>query len=216
MRSLIIFVAALIALGAGYGYFYFGGNQSSPSPLNDGPVGAIAKVTDLTTIERDAATMPGTQGAQVEMLDRIITDPSGHAMIAFTDGTKMTIGDASSVIIDEFVYVPGTSRKVVIKFMEGALRFVSGKTDAPNDTIDLESAIASIGVRGTDFWAGEIDGNFAVLLFEGAVEVATDAGAVTLDQPGQGVTLTTRNAPPGDIKNWPQAKVDRALARVTF
>ena len=216
MRSLIIIVAALIALGAGYGYFYYGGNQTNPSPLSSGPVGAIAKVIDLTTIERNAATLPGTKGTQLEMLDRIVTDPTGHARILFADGSTLTVGDASSVVVDEFVYAPGTSRKVVIKFVEGALRFVSGKTDAPDDTIELESAIASIGVRGTDFWAGDIDGNFAVLLFEGAVEVATDAGAVTLDQPGQGVTLTTRDAPPGDIKNWPQAKIDRALARVTF
>ena len=216
MRSLLIILTALIALGAGYSYFYYSGTETNPVPLTSGPVGAIAKATDQTTIERDAETMPGTQGTPVEMLDRIITDPTGHARILFTDNSMLTVGDASSVVIDEFVFAPHTSRRMVIKFVEGALRFVSGKTDAPDDTIELESAVASIGVRGTDFWVGEIDGNFAVLLFDGAVEVATDAGTVTLDQPGQGVTLTTRADPPGEIKNWPQAKVDRALARVTF
>ena len=76
--------------------------------------------------------------------------------------------------------------------------------------------MAEIGIRGTDFWTGPIDGQFGVLLLDGAVTVSNPAGVVVLDQPGEGTNIAGPDSAPGPVTQWPQQKVDRALAAVAF
>jgi len=60
------------------------------------------------------------------------------------------------------------------------------------------------------------DQSLGVFLIEGAVRVSNTAGAQTLNQPGQGTNIARRGAAPGPITFWPQDKVNRAIAAVTF
>ena len=77
--------------------------------------------------------------------------------------------------------------------------------------------IATIGVRGTEFWGGPIDDQaLGVLLLQGVVRVSNAAGARILNRRGQGTNIVTPGAAPGAITFWPQDKVNRALATVTF
>ncbi len=80
----------------------------------------------------------------------------------------------------------------------------------------MTTPFAVIGIRGTDFWSGPIDGAFGVLLLEGAVSVTNTAGTVSLTVPGQGTNLTGPDQAPGAVTIWPQDKADRALATVAF
>jgi hypothetical protein len=55
-----------------------------------------------------------------------------------------------------------------------------------------------------------------VFLIAGAVRVSNAAGAQTLDRPGQGTNIARQGAAPGPVTFWPQDKVGRAIATVTF
>ncbi len=77
-------------------------------------------------------------------------------------------------------------------------------------------SFATITVRGTDFWAGPIDGKQGVLLLDGRVEVANEAGGVTLDETGEGTWLASAEEAPRTPARWPAEKVDRALAATSF
>jgi len=55
-----------------------------------------------------------------------------------------------------------------------------------------------------------------VFLIEGAVSVSNAAGEQILTQPGQGTNIATPGAAPGPVTFWPQDKVNRAIATVTF
>ncbi len=50
-------------------------------------------------------------------------------------------------------------------------------TDAGKSVFDQ---MATIGIRGTNFWESEIDGGLGVLLMHGIVDVSNAAGTVTL------------------------------------
>jgi hypothetical protein len=81
----------------------------------------------------------------------------------------------------------------------------------------VTTPVATIGIRGTDFWGGPIDEQaLGVFLIEGAVSVSNAAGEAILDQPGQGTNIGAPGAAPGPVTIWPQDKVDRAFATVTF
>jgi hypothetical protein len=95
------------------------------------------------------------------------------------------------------------------------LRFVSGLTGQSPD-ISIRTPVATIGVRGTDFWAGPIDGALGVLLIEGEVSVTNIAGEAVLDAPGEGTNVAGPDVAPGPVTQWPQEKVERALAATAF
>ncbi|MFZ0400787.1 MAG: iron dicitrate transport regulator FecR, partial [Pseudolabrys sp.] len=77
--------------------------------------------------------------------------------------------------------------------------------------------VAAVGIRGTEFWSGPIDDQaLGVFLIEGTVRVSNAAGAQILTRPGQGTHVARAGAAPGPVTFWPQDKVNRALATVTF
>jgi hypothetical protein len=146
----------------------------------------------------------------------ITTGPDARLALRFHDGTLLTIGEKARVLLDEFVYHPEGKSRLRLA-IEGAFRFASGKL-APGATRDasITTPVATIGVRGTDFWGGPIDGHFGVVLIEGAITVATAAGNVEVSAPNQGVDLTDGASPPGRVRDWARAKIDRAIDTITF
>lgn len=55
-----------------------------------------------------------------------------------------------------------------------------------------------------------------MFLIEGAVSVSNAGGEQILSGPGQGTNIATPGAAPGPVTFWPQDKIDRAVATVTF
>jgi len=100
----------------------------------------------------------------------------------------------------------------------GAFRFVSGQVSKlARSDVNVTTPVATLGIRGTEFWGGPIDDQaLGVFLVEGAVRVSNARGMRTLRRPGEGTNIAARGRAPGPVTIWPQAKVDRALATVTF
>ena len=55
-----------------------------------------------------------------------------------------------------------------------------------------------------------------MFLVTGVVSVSNAAGEQILSRPGQGTNIATPGSAPGPVTFWPQDKVDRAVATVTF
>jgi hypothetical protein len=78
----------------------------------------------------------------------------------------------------------------------------------------VRTPVATIGIRGTEFWGGEIDGSFSVLVLKGRVMVENAAGSVEVPE-GQGVSIPKDGAPlPPSV--WQEEKRYRAFATVAF
>ena len=98
------------------------------------------------------------------------------------------------------------------------MRFVSGKlTKLASSDVSVTTGVATLGIRGTEFWGGPIDDQaLGVFLVTGVVSVSNAAGEQILSRPGQGTNIATPGSAPGPVTFWPQDKVDRAVATVTF
>ena len=83
--------------------------------------------------------------------------------------------------------------------------------------VAVATPVATIGIRGTEFWGGPIDGQpLGVFLVSGAVRVSNARGSRILNRAGQGTNIPSVGAAPGPVTIWPQDKVNRAIATVTF
>ena len=85
----------------------------------------------------------------------------GRLKITFRDETVLTLGEKASVVIDRYVYDPDKDvGETVLQATKGAFRFASGRIKAMKQSkIAVSTPVADIGVRGTEFWGGPIEGN---------------------------------------------------------
>ena len=113
--------------------------------------GRIKVVSGAAFIVRHNATIPAQAGQIVYEADALRTGPDGSLGVTLTDDTRLSLGPASEVRLDRFVYAPGSGNLgLVVKFMRGVAAYVSGRMAklAP-DSIRLETPAAIVGVRGT-------------------------------------------------------------------
>ena len=179
------------------------------------PVGAVDRCHLSCTASAGDAERDLAAGAPVHVGEQIATGAGARLQFTLDDGTTVTLGENASVAVDEFVNDPGrtsTFRATV----SGAFRYVSGVLAPEARTATITTPFAVIGIRGTDFWGGPIDGNFGVLLFEGAIVVTAGGISVPLEAVRSGVDLAVAGQAPGAATVWGQEKIDRAIATVTF
>ena len=156
-------------------------------------------------------------GAALHRDEQVWTASGARLDIKFMDGSTVTLGENARMVLDEFVLPEdGDAGTQVLRSITGALRFVGGAVDQskPGAT-KIITPVATMTVRGTDFFAGPIDGAYGVLVFHGEVAVATSGGSVTLKD-GEGTTLTQSSIAPTAPKVWGAAKVARAEQMVGF
>jgi hypothetical protein len=79
----------------------------------------------------------------------IETGPSSAMRIGFRDGTKLSIGPSSRLVIDRYLYDPDVGRgEVALGFLAGIFEFVSGRL-APG-SYDLRTPSGHLSIRGTE------------------------------------------------------------------
>jgi hypothetical protein len=117
------------------------------------------------------------------------------------------------VVID-FV-AGGSAPNVAMRLIEGAFATAAGGiAKAPGGSMRIETDVASIGIRGTAFWGGVIDGDFQIaLLTAGRIVVENRAGRTEIARPGEGTLIKSAAVAP---TAWAAEKVDRAKRTVAF
>lgn len=115
--------------------------------------------------------------------DTLVTDDSSTAQIVFTDDTLMTFHPASTFKIDEYSYEANANSKSVGKYvmslLQGGFRTITGmiaKSDP--DDYRVNTPVATIGVRGTDYSVALQAGELAIAYYKGSPCVT--AGNATL------------------------------------
>lgn len=117
-------------------------------------------VGEVTTVIGVASFNPGAstsetirRGAPVRAGDRIETAAGGHVHIRFIDGGMVSVRPQSSLHIEAY-QSSNTTSKGAIKFQleQGVVRSVTGAWgEQSRDQFRLNTPVAAIGIKGTDF-----------------------------------------------------------------
>ncbi len=87
-------------------------------------------------------------GIDIQASERVTTRASDRAHVVFLDGTALTVGPNSVLVIDKYVYDP--DRKVgemALSTTKGVFRFVGGSI-SKNSEVVVTTPTATIGIRG--------------------------------------------------------------------
>jgi len=208
MRRYLVLAAAVLAA-------VFAANVSFAA---DTQIGSVTRIQGEAFWRAGSSLAALSVGAPIFSNQRVGTGADARLELTFDDGTQLTLGENALMTLDTFVYNPAQGEGKLALNVKGAFRFVSGQVSKqPNKEVALTTPVATVGIRGTEFWGGPIDNQaLGVFLIDGAVTVTNAAGEQVLDQPGQGTNIAAAGAAPGAVTIWPQAKVNRAIATVTF
>ena len=110
-------------------------------------IGKAVSAVPSATYSEGAAPRTIEVGTEFEQNDRIVTDKNGAAEIEFADGTSLTIGANSEIVLDKMIFAGGKAKNATVNVVRGTLRFVTGSSD--HSAYQIKTPVATIGVRGT-------------------------------------------------------------------
>lgn len=118
-------------------------------------IGIIKSATGTVWVVRTTGRIEVKAGDPLFKADSLEVDNAGTASVTLLDGTRLSIGESSTVWLDQFAYEPQNGLLgIVIRLVRGSMLFVTGEIGrlAP-ESICIETPNGSLGVRGTRFIA---------------------------------------------------------------
>lgn len=154
-----------------------------------------------TVIGKDGAARKADRGSALEPGETVDTG-DGKAQLRFRDGATISLQPGTQFRVEEFRFAEqngkaGDEDRVVMRFLKGALRAVSGLIGKERrEQYRMDTVVGTIGIRGTEYGATMGDSGLAVTTYVGLVEVCNGAGC-TMVGPGQTVVVPNPNTKPG-------------------
>ncbi|MBC7917300.1 MAG: FecR domain-containing protein [Rhodoferax sp.] len=99
--------------------------------------------------------MPRTMGKGLALKegDRLTTSDGSTAIVKLQDGTRMTLRPNSEMIVKTYQFKEGSAQNsMVMQLLRGGFRAITGLISKSSpDAARVQTATATIGIRGTDF-----------------------------------------------------------------
>lgn len=167
----------------------------------------IGKITQIINGPIEIATADGqvrtvNQGDPVYLQDTVITPARSYVKIILNDGSEIQVGPLSRLSLDKYSFseqAPQEGGELETSTFAGIFRFISGKLggdeEKPHTTIKTPSA--NIGIRGSELDVQVDEHNATTIIFSsGLIDVTTQAGTVSVYEPGTQVFVATATSYP--------------------
>lgn len=125
---------------------------AAPATALAGGQGEISFVIGQVRITDAAGAVRSAEaGGSVAAGDRIETGASGHVHLRMVDGGYLSVRPGSRFVVEQYETAPGATA-IRLRLDEGVVRSITGAAAHENkDRFRLNTPLAAIGVRGTDF-----------------------------------------------------------------
>lgn len=125
---------------------------ASATALAQTAAGSFGSVSGQVEIRRArGATIGAAAGVGVNVGDRIVTGPSAHAVIVLNDQSRLELGAASSITLDQFT-INGGAASIRVSLFTGVMRsIVNAAAGGAPDDYQVHTPNGVAVVRGTKF-----------------------------------------------------------------
>jgi len=179
--------------------------------------GNVSQLSGTLSVKKpDGSMRILSQKSEIQSGDTLNTQKDSYAQIKFADGAQITLKPNTSVKIEAFNFVESEPQKdsFLYSLVKGGLRAVSGLVGKRGDAeaYKMETATATIGIRGTDVWGKAEPTRDFVVLLEGKIDIQRgDEPAQRMETPmslfmaPKGIaTLPIAPVDPNDLQRWAQ------------
>lgn len=161
------------------------GNELSSGGAGVGEINFVLGKAVIT--QANGSKIPAAIGVQIHVGDAIDTAANGHVQIRFIDNELVKVRPSSTMEVVRYDYNPQKPQDSAIKFnlVEGTSRAISGEgATRARQNFRMNTPIAAIGVRGTDFIVNADHRSVRALVKEGAIVVAPISGQCSAEALG--------------------------------
>lgn len=147
----------------------------------------VVQVPAWTSVQ--GRVLPLRPGDAVNTQTEVHTGDGAALVLRMPDGSLVRLGPNTTLGVQSLAVsadAGGISVKSVLRVIDGVFRFATSAVSRAVGKRDIQVALrtATLGVRGTDFWAMSDERHDAACLFEGRVDLATqEQGPLVLDSP---------------------------------
>ncbi|MCZ2439013.1 MAG: FecR domain-containing protein [Burkholderiales bacterium] len=149
-------------------------------PTSETAVGQVSLVIgDAQVLRRDGRSETLRRGAPIVVGDRVQTGSNGHVHVRFIDNGVVSVRPQSVLQVQSYHYDARNPavNEVRLRLEQGATRSISGAaTEVDKSRFRLNTPIAAIGVRGTDFIVRSDDRGVQATVADGAIVVSPLSG----------------------------------------
>ena len=173
VRAAVVMFAFAVCAGA----------LSAHAIAGEGQAPVVGEATLVIGVARivnaSGQVVQADKGAAIRVGDRIETGVGGHMHLRFVDGARVSVRPVSRLLIESYAHSGDKSALSAIKFRldEGVARSITGAWgEAARDRFRLNTPMAAIGVKGTDFIVQSTPESTLVSVYSGAVLMAPLTG----------------------------------------
>ena len=126
-------------------------------------------------VRKDGQVEALKRGMSVNVGDRVETSASGHVHLRFIDNAAVSVRPDSALEIQAYRFdaEQPASSEVRLQVDHGITRSISGRaTEVDKNRFRMNTPVAAIGVRGTDFIVQATDARMRASVAEGAIVVS--------------------------------------------
>ena len=141
---------------------------------------ATMVIGQAQVITADGKSAPVVRGSTIQVGDTIQTEMGGHVHLRFVDGGRVSVRPSSRLQVENYEHSAQQPQLSAIKFklQEGVVRSITGTWgEAARERFRLNTPLAAIGVKGTDFVVRANPDATAATVFAGAIAVAPLQGS---------------------------------------
>lgn len=142
-------------------------------------IGIITATLGQVTITDDAGTVDAIEGTHVKLGDTIETGEGSGVKILFDDDSLFSLGDNTSVTINEFIYTP-QERKSITNITKGKMRAIVQKVQSGQSDIEIRTPNGLAGVKGTTLYANADEETFCLKTGQIIVQGTESQKSITL------------------------------------
>lgn len=186
---------------------------AAPSAHAEDRTCQIARVAGAATVSHEGVRSPAAAGTALAPKDQIRTGEDGRVEIVCSDQTTVTIGAATEINLGSLVGEQGPEETISMSLHRGIAKFLAPVRTWGTFNVFGPAAVAS--VRSTEWVMETPKRGTNVLVLKGRVEVRSKRSEGWILGPTYGVDVAA-DGTMGEPKVWGEARVKKALARVTF
>ena len=162
LASLAVLLAALVGTAHGAGI------QDSSDVVGE----ATLVIGVANVVSADGKVRVVDRGTAIRVGDRIETAAGGHVHLRFVDGGRLSVRPLSRLAVENYSRAGEQVASTAIKFRldEGVVRSITGAWgEAARERFRLNTPVAAIGVKGTDFVVKSDADNTLASVYTGAI-----------------------------------------------
>ncbi|WP_415898284.1 FecR domain-containing protein [Neptuniibacter sp. QD48_11] len=187
---------------------------SNPVAANN-EIGEVVLIQGKPLVERQNQHLFIKRNDPLFIEDVLITPVGSKILIKLADKTTISLAENTQFELSKYQFdKKNQTSDVSFKMLKGAFRTLTGSIGKQSQPkFEIHTPLATIGVRGTEFWGGMIFSDaLDVTMLEGkGVYIKNEHGQVEITHPGDG-TMVSKGMKPSEVSMWSDEKLQKAAA----